>query len=326
MAEEVENARKAQEQAKSVARKAEEVENARKAQEQAKSAARKAEEDTRMAKTKQEEAERAMNRAKKELSAADAARKEAERKLIEGIQPVVWPTTEEIRATKIRLQYRAGIFHFAIAGVSGSGKSSLINAFRGLRNSDHGAAPTGIVETTSAITRYPDSNRENPFVWYDVPGAGTLSIPDWEYFNAQGLFIFDCVIVLFDNRFTATDIAILRNCSRFNIPSYIVRSKSNQHILNEMDKLGYNSEDDEDNGRRARLFAKARDSYIAETRKSVKINLSNAKLPAQKVYMVSKDALLSVIKGKAPKNVIDEVDLLKDLLYEAASRRSVIVA
>jgi hypothetical protein len=40
------------------------------------------------------------------------------------------------------------------------------------------------------------------------------------------------------------------------------------------------------------MFVKAHNSYTAETRKSVKVNLSNAKLPAQKGYMVSKGTLL----------------------------------
>jgi ABC-type glutathione transport system ATPase component len=131
-----------------------EVENVRRAKEQAASAARVEEEEATIAKAKQEDAgERAVKKAKDELGATDAARKEPERKSIEGIQPVVWRTTEDIRATKIRLRYRESIYHLAIAGVSGSGKSPLINVFRELRDSDHGAAPTGIVETTSMITR-----------------------------------------------------------------------------------------------------------------------------------------------------------------------------
>lgn len=47
----------------------------------------------------------------------------------------------------------------------------------------------------------------------DVPEEGTLSIPDWRYFIDQGLYVFDCIVVLFDNRFTETDVTILRNCA-----------------------------------------------------------------------------------------------------------------
>jgi len=258
-----------------------------------------------------------------EANQANAARRVAERKWRAGIQPEVWPTEEELKKSKMLLQHTEGALHFAIAGASGSGKSSLINAFCGLRNKDPGAAPTGVVETTSQIARYPDPIPENPFVWYDVPGAGTLKIPDWEYFNAQGLYIFDGIIVLFDNRFTMIDVAILKHCARFKIPTYIVRSKSNQHIQNMVQDI-YDSDDEDGSMDKSRVqSAMARDKYIMETRQSVKVNLDIAKLPQQKVYIVSKDTLLSFVKRKTPKDAIDELELLKDLLSDALARRGV---
>ncbi|KAG1882767.1 hypothetical protein F4604DRAFT_1953327 [Suillus subluteus] len=66
-------------------------------------------------------------------------------------QLVSIPSDVEIQIAKQRVQYQEGLFHFAMTGVSGAGKSSLINAFRGLRNRDQEAAPTGVVETTTDI-------------------------------------------------------------------------------------------------------------------------------------------------------------------------------
>ena len=118
-----------------------------------------------------------------------------------GIRPEVWPTEKEFKDAKDRIKYDTEKIHFAVCGSSGSGKSSLINAFRGLKNNSPGAAGAGITETTKDITRYPDPRKELPYdrlVWFDCPGAGTLSVPSAQYFNQQGLFIFDVVILVYD--------------------------------------------------------------------------------------------------------------------------------
>ncbi|KAG2105087.1 interferon-inducible GTPase-domain-containing protein [Suillus discolor] len=297
--------------------------DAQAAQEQVKKLQEAADEEKRKATAAQE----AANASKKAADAANAAKEEAERKLKEGIQPVVTPTPEEVRAAKQRVQYREDLFHIAIAGVAGGGKSSLINAFRGLRNKDIGAAATGVTETTLVMARYPHPNAEYPLVLYDFPGAGTLKIPDWLYFNDQGLYVFDSIIVLFDNRFTMTDIAILTNCRRFKIPTYIVRSKADQHIRNIMEDMGYDSDDD--SSKVKKLHQAARQQFIQQTRQSVKDNLRDANIPDQRVYIVSYKTMLDValnttifdvLARKQPKT-IDEIELLNDLIREAQIRR-----
>ncbi|KAH9928077.1 interferon-inducible GTPase-domain-containing protein [Fomitopsis serialis] len=182
-----------------------------------------------------------------------------------------------------------------IAGIAGSGKSSFINALRGLRNGEPGAAETGIVETTSVIASYPDPDPNKHIAWYDVPGAGTLSIPDWEYFTDQGLYVFDCILVLFDARFTATDVAILRNCARFRIPAFVVRSKALQHIRNLAEDMGGEDSDIEDGDTAPAALARAREQYVRESRESVARNLELAELPQQRVYLVDKQALNSTM-------------------------------
>jgi len=147
------------------------------------------------------DAELAQRLADEEKDALQQQVKETNYNLANGIQPIVLPTMEEFEAAKVRVQYNENLLHFAVSGPSGSGKSSLINAFRGLRKKDRGAAQVGVVETTTAVARYPDPRTEPPyprFVWYDVPGAGTAKIPAWQYFNQQGLFIFDFIILVYD--------------------------------------------------------------------------------------------------------------------------------
>ena len=275
-----------------------------------------ADEEAKKALAEKEAAQREKEASEKAAEEARVALEKAEKDLREGIRPVVLPSREEFEQKKKELQYKAGVFHFAIAGVSGSGKSSLLNAFRGLRNKDRGAAAAGITETTSAPTRYPDPDPNNPIAWYDIPGAGTLNVPDWVYFNAQGLYIFDCIIVLFDNRFTETDVAILRNCALFRIPAFIVRSKSKQHIRNLADDLEWG---EDESG--VELTARARAQYTSQTRKSVERNLDTAQLPHQRVYIVDKETMVQVVKREHPKDILDESELLRDLETEMKERR-----
>ena len=261
----------------------------------------------------------------RDLAAAREATLQAERRIWEGRRSILFPTRLQYEETRHKLQYELGIFHLAVSGLSGSGKSSLINALRGLRNASKRAAPVGVKETTSEVVRYPDATGK-PYAWYDVPGAGTLSIPEWQYFTDQGLYIFDCIIVVFDARFTATDIAILRNCVAFQIPTFIVRSKSRQHIVNvardarpDGDQDGDDSDLEDDSGGTDTQdrMAKARDSYIQDTRRSVKKELEKAALDPQRVYIIDKDDLVKAVKGK-PCDGIDEDDLLNDMFALAA--------
>ena len=192
----------AEEEARKVAREARQEEEA---------ACRRTEEVRQKAEDARRRAEEALNRAKAmEAEAAEAIRekeqlekkaKDALHDLNHGIQPVVWPTAGELAAFKARADYREGRLHFAVCGASGSGKSSLINALRGLKNGQEGSAGTDVVECTEALQRYPDPRKKMPFphfVWYDIPGAGTSKTPDWQYFNRQGLFIFNFIILVYD--------------------------------------------------------------------------------------------------------------------------------
>ena len=71
-----------------------------------------------------------------------------------------------------------------------------------------------------------------------------------------------------------------------------------------------------------KLYRTARQQFIEQTRRSVKDNLENANMPDQRVYIISNETMLGVVKEKRPKKVIDEIQLLNDLVGEAQIRRS----
>jgi chemotaxis protein histidine kinase CheA len=281
-----------------------------------------AEAERHMAETRAREAE-------EQARQAASAREEAERHLRLGIPEVEWPTDGEIRQMRQRYQYTEGFFHIAIAGVSGSGKSSLINAFRGIRDRDPDAAATGIVETTERVVRYHNSTSTDPYVWYDIPGAGTLAHSDWQYFNSHGLYVFDLIIIVFDTRFTRTDVGILKNCALWNIPSCIVRSKSDHHIKNVISTLPcYDSDAESDeegfSDPTTELYATARDVFVNQTNDNVAHDLQGSGLASQNVYLVSRDGLFATSRPNLRKQVVDldERTLLKRIRTEAEARRA----
>ncbi|KAK0194847.1 interferon-inducible GTPase-domain-containing protein [Armillaria mellea] len=250
------------------------------------------------------------------------AQKVVEAKWKKGVHPVEWPSREQYDVVKQRF-YQEGKFHLAIAGKSGTGKSSLINAFRGIWDDDEGSADTDVVESTTIVTPYPDPNSANPFIWFDIPGSGTINCSDWTYFNDQGLYIFDAIIVLVGDRFTDGDLAILKNCERHSIPTYIVRSKSDRHIEELVKKKRRHRDGRSDQ----EINDEARKEYLNKTRSTIRDNLMKADPPlsSQKVYAVSRDTLTLLVQAKPLGDnavVLDEHQLLEDMLQDAYSRRS----
>jgi GTP-binding protein EngB required for normal cell division len=302
---------------------------------------RQKEEDERIAREKNEEERRELERRIQELQRKDEEHKETLEKRKKEQEaylaaeraygPLRWPTREEFQETLRRTQYDISRFHFAIVGRAGCGKSSLINAFRNLRNRGKGAAPTGTTETTLEIGRYPDPGTEPPrqwMVWFDVPGAGTQRIPYQDYFLKQGLYVFDLIVLAIGDRFEEIDVRIIEDCARFGVPVFIVQSKADMHILNMMQEY----EDCERITDNPELYCKCVNTFMQETQDTVSDGLARQNLPDQGVYIVSRDVLRRTYHSALQRHtspdwskpdpvVLHERLLVNDLLAAAAARR-----
>ncbi|XP_042069016.1 T-cell-specific guanine nucleotide triphosphate-binding protein 2-like [Haplochromis burtoni] len=119
--------------------------------------------------------------------------------------------------------------NIAITGETGSGKSTFINSFRGLRDGDEGAAPTGVVETTSEVTPYPLPNYPNVTL-SDLTGMGTTKFPADEYLKLVGFEKFDFFIIISADRFKENDVKLAQEIQRMKKKFYFVRSKIDNDI------------------------------------------------------------------------------------------------
>ncbi|KAF1388619.1 hypothetical protein PFLUV_G00092170 [Perca fluviatilis] len=123
--------------------------------------------------------------------------------------------------------------NIAITGESGPGKSSFVNAFRGIPNSDkERAAPTGFTETTTDVTPYPHPNYPNVTLW-DLPGIGTTKFPAEEYLKKVEFKRFDFFIIISADRFTENDVKLAEEIQKMGKKFYFVRSKIDHNIRDE---------------------------------------------------------------------------------------------
>ncbi|XP_068582274.1 interferon-inducible GTPase 5-like isoform X2 [Cebidichthys violaceus] len=122
--------------------------------------------------------------------------------------------------------------NIGITGESGSGKSTFVNAFRGLADGVEGAAPTGVVETTSEVTPYPHPHHQNVVLW-DLPGIGTPKFPADKYLELVEFKTFDFFIIISATRFRENDVKLAEEIQRMGKKFYFVRSKIDHDLRDE---------------------------------------------------------------------------------------------
>ncbi|XP_015263351.1 PREDICTED: interferon-inducible GTPase 5-like [Gekko japonicus] len=112
----------------------------------------------------------------------------------------------------------------AVTGESGSGKSSFVNAIRGLGDEDDVSAATGVVETTLKPTPYPHPKHPNVTVW-DLPGIGTPDFRSDTYLEQVNFSRYDFFILIASERFKTNHARLAQEIQQQGKRFYFVRSK-----------------------------------------------------------------------------------------------------
>ncbi|XP_072463926.1 interferon-inducible GTPase 5-like isoform X2 [Notamacropus eugenii] len=111
----------------------------------------------------------------------------------------------------------------AITGSVSSGKSTFVNALRGLGDEDQGSAKTGLAETTLDPTPYPHPKYPNIIIW-DLPSIETPLLQD-EYLESIPPSRYDFFIILASERFTTSHAQLACAIQAKKKHFYFVRSK-----------------------------------------------------------------------------------------------------
>mmetsp|Transcript_33204 Transcript_33204/g.95495 ORF Transcript_33204/g.95495 Transcript_33204/m.95495 type:complete len:312 (-) Transcript_33204:91-1026(-) len=135
-----------------------------------------------------------------------------------------------------------GKVNVAVAGGSGVGKSLFINTVRGVDSGDPTWAPVGVVEETHEpkLYQYPDEPRTR--LW-DLAGVGSDDWPRDKYVRKVGLRYFDVVLLLCATRFTQTEILLLEELRKHEVPHFVVRTKIDIDISNQQADYGMQAEE-----------------------------------------------------------------------------------
>ncbi|XP_068194934.1 interferon-inducible GTPase 5-like [Antennarius striatus] len=161
--------------------------------------------------------------------------------------------------------------NIAITGESGSGKSSFVNGFRGIDDSDDNAAPTGCVETTTQVTQYPHPSYPNVTLW-DLPGVGTMKFQASQYLQYVGFQKYDFFIIISETRFRENDVMLAKEIQRLGKKFYFIRSK----IDNDLQAMKRSKKNVNEEG----ILAQIRENCIG--------GLRNAGVSSPKVFLVSR--------------------------------------
>ncbi|XP_069057372.1 interferon-inducible GTPase 5-like [Pleurodeles waltl] len=134
----------------------------------------------------------------------------------------VLDVTEQVQSLIASLE--STTLDIAVVGESGAGKSTFVNAIRGVGDDDIGAAQTGVTETTTVPTAYLHPNLPTVRLW-DLPGIGTSNFQADQYLDLVNFQRYDFFIIVASERFRENHARLARSIRATKKHFYFVRTK-----------------------------------------------------------------------------------------------------
>ncbi|XP_058051577.1 interferon-inducible GTPase 5-like [Ahaetulla prasina] len=159
--------------------------------------------------------------------------------------------------------------NIGVTGDAGVGKSSFVNAFRGVNDDDDEAAEVGPGKETMEPKAYPHPSFPNIKIW-DLPGIGTYKVKAAEYLKKVQFESYDVFFMVISYRFTENNTMLANEIQRMRKKVYYVCSKIDITIDNEKRKRKFNVED-----------------TLASMRKYCECSLKEAAGVSSSVYLIS---------------------------------------
>ncbi|XP_044531572.1 T-cell-specific guanine nucleotide triphosphate-binding protein 2-like [Gracilinanus agilis] len=169
------------------------------------------------------------------------------------------------------------LLNIAVTGESGSGKSSFINAFRGIGNEDDDAASTGVVETTTNISSYEHPKFPNVKFW-DLPGIGTPNFQPKSYLKQVNFSDYDFFFIMSSSRFRDNDAKLAQEIRQMGKKFYFVRTKIDSDL---------------DNERKAKPKSFNRENVLQQIRKNCSQHLQKVGTEEPQIFLISNFELAS---------------------------------
>lgn len=135
---------------------------------------------------------------------------------------------EETRMREIGLSEEK--YNLGICGVTGTGKSTLINGLMRLYPGDEGAAETQEGKQCQQPTKKYEIEGV-PLALWDLPGGFTAEHPAETYCQDHCLDLFDALLMCYRDRWTELNSNIARFAKVHNIPLIIVYTKADTDVM-----------------------------------------------------------------------------------------------